>query len=79
MMNPGFYSLYCKLGCNEFNKQLGSLHPETQNTVTLSQIKRKRKFYSIYKGIQNGSVAKSYMRKGFLIYLTICDEAVSNI
>jgi hypothetical protein len=48
IMNPGFYSLYCKLGCNDFNKQLGSLHPETQNTVTVSRIKRERKFYSIY-------------------------------
>ncbi len=39
----------------------------------------------IYKEIQNGSGAKSYMRKGFLIYkkmrkyLTIYEEAVSHI
>ncbi len=39
----------------------------------------------MYKGIQMGVVAKSYMRKGFLIYeemrkyLTIYEEAVSHI
>jgi hypothetical protein len=39
----------------------------------------------IYKEIQNGAVAKSYMRKGFLIYeemrkyFPIYEEAVSHI
>ncbi len=39
----------------------------------------------MYKEIQNGAVAKSYMRKGFLIYeetrkyLSIYEEAVSHI
>ncbi len=39
--------------------------------------------FLIYKEIQSGAVAKSYMRKGFLIYeevrkyLTIYEEAVS--
>jgi hypothetical protein len=31
-------------------------------------IKKKIKFFLIYKEIQSGAVAKSYMRKGFLIY-----------
>jgi hypothetical protein len=31
-------------------------------------IKKKRKFFSYNKKIQGGAVAKSYMRKGFLIY-----------
>jgi hypothetical protein len=44
-------------------------------------IKKKIKIFLIYKVIQNGAVAKSYMRKGFLIYeemrkyLTIYEEA----
>ncbi len=42
-------------------------------------------FFLIYKKIQMGAVAKSYMRKGFLIYvemrkyLIIYEEAVSHI
>jgi hypothetical protein len=41
--------------------------------------------FLIYKEIQNGAVAKSYMRKGFLIYeemrkyLIIYEEAVIHI
>jgi hypothetical protein len=31
-------------------------------------IKKKNNFFSIYKEIQSGAVAKSYMRKGFPIY-----------
>ncbi len=48
-------------------------------------IKKKIKFSSLYKEIQMGSGAKSYMRKSFLIsekmgkYLTIYKEAVSHI
>jgi hypothetical protein len=30
--------------------------------------KKEKKIFLIYKEIQMGSVAKSYMRKGFLIY-----------
>ena len=47
--------------------------------------KKENKFFLIYKDIQMGSVAKSYMRKGFLIYeemrkyLTKYEEAVSHI
>jgi hypothetical protein len=38
-------------------------------------LRKKNKNFLIYKEIQNGAVAKSYMRKGFLIY----EEAVSYI
>ncbi len=41
------------------------LHPP-QHQGTL--IKKKIKFSSYNKEIQNGAVAKSYMKKGFLIY-----------
>ncbi len=51
----------------------------------LTLIKKKVKLSSyIYKEIQNGAVAKSYMRKGFLIYdemrkyLPKYEEAVSH-
>jgi hypothetical protein len=45
--------------------------------------KKEKKTFLIYKEIQMGSVAKSYIRKGFLKYeemrkyLTIYEEAVS--
>jgi hypothetical protein len=51
--------------------------------VTL--IKKENKIFLINKEIQMASVAKSYMRKGFLIYeerrkyLTIYEEAVSHL
>jgi hypothetical protein len=44
------------------------------NTVPPSQEKtchtdkKEKKIFLIYKEIQSGAVAKSYMRKGFLIY-----------
>jgi hypothetical protein len=44
-------------------------------------VKKKEKIFHIYKEIQKGSGAKSYMRKGFLIYeemrqyLVIYDDA----
>ena len=47
--------------------------------------KKENQIFLIYREIQNGAVAKSYMRKGFLIYeemreyLTIYEEAVSHI
>jgi hypothetical protein len=47
--------------------------------------KKEKKIFLIYKEIQVGSVAKSYMRKGFLgyeemrKYLVIYEEAVSLI
>ncbi len=47
--------------------------------------KKEKKIFLIYKEIQSGSVAKSYMRKGFLIYeemrkyFPIYEEAVTHI
>jgi hypothetical protein len=41
--------------------------------------KKEKKIFLIYKEIPNGAVAKSYMRKGFLIYEEIYEEAVSHI
>ncbi len=47
--------------------------------------KKENKIFLIYKEVQIGSCAKSYMRKGFLIYeemrkyFTIYEEAVSHI
>ncbi len=45
--------------------------------------KKENQIFFIYKEIQSGAVAKSYMRKGFLIYeemrkyLVIFEEAVN--
>ncbi len=53
-----------------------------QNTYT---DKKEKKIFLIYKEIQSGAVAKSYMRKGFLIYeemrkyFPIYEETVSHI
>ena len=47
--------------------------------------KKENKIFLIYEEIQSGAVAKSYMRKGFLIceemhkYFPIYEEAVSHI
>ncbi len=47
--------------------------------------KKENEIFLIYKEIKMGSVAKSYMRKGFLIYeemhkyLTIYEEDVNHI
>jgi hypothetical protein len=47
--------------------------------------KKENQIFLIYKEIPSGAVAKSYMRKGFLIYeemrkyFPIYDEAVSHI
>jgi hypothetical protein len=60
-------------------RKKGNLKP---NDSKRTLIKRKEIFL-IYKEIQMGAVAKSYIRKGFLIYeemqkyLTIYEEAVS--
>ncbi len=43
-------------------------------------LKKKTEIFLIYKEIRMGSVAKSYMRKGFLIYEEMRnEEAVSHI
>jgi hypothetical protein len=55
--------------------------------VSLAQCtdKKENKIFLIYKEIQSGTDAKSYMRKGFLIYeemrkyFPICEEAVCHI
>jgi hypothetical protein len=55
--------------------------------IVCAEKKRKENFPHIYKEIQSGVVAKSYMRKGFLIYMyeemrkyfPIYEEAVSPI
>jgi hypothetical protein len=50
-----------------------------------SNDKKENQIFLIFKKIQNGAVAKSYMRKGFLTYeemrkyLPIYEEAVSHI
>ena len=55
-----------------------------QNFVSVALIKKEIEIFLIYKEIQMGSVAKSYMRKAYLIYeemrknLTIFEEAVSH-
>jgi hypothetical protein len=41
--------------------------------------KKENKNFLINKEIQSGAVAKSYMRKGFLIYFPIYEEAVIHI
>jgi hypothetical protein len=47
--------------------------------------KKENNIFLIYKGIQKGAVAKSYIRKGFLMYeemrkyLVIHEEALSHI
>jgi hypothetical protein len=47
--------------------------------------KKEKKIFLTYKEIQSGTVAKSYMRKGFLIYgemlkyFPIYEEAASHI
>ncbi len=49
-----------------------------------TKIKNENKIFLIYKEIQMGAVAKSYMKKGFLIYeemhryLVIYEEAISH-
>ncbi len=57
----------------------------TSQQEGLGTLIKKKKCFLIYKEIQSGSGAKSYMRKGFIIYeemrkyLVIYGEAVSHI
>jgi hypothetical protein len=59
--------------------------PRNSKLVFLYTDKKENQIFLIYKEIQNGAVAKSYMRKGFLIYVEmrkyfpIYEEAVSHI
>jgi hypothetical protein len=56
-----------------------------QNLISVYTVKKEKKIFLIYKDIQKGSGAKSYMRKGFPIYEEMCkylviyEEAVSHI
>ncbi len=62
----------------------GILYVTTYEYVWRTLIKKKT-IFQIYREIQNGAVAKSYMRKGFLIYeemrkyLVIYEEAVLSV
>jgi hypothetical protein len=61
-------------------------HPPTlkEGAVGGYTDKKEKKIFPIYKEIQSGAVAKSYMRKGFLMYeeihkyFPIYEEAVSH-
>jgi hypothetical protein len=61
-----------------------SMFARSQQIVLATLIKKKDKIFLIYNEIQIGLVAKSNIRKGFLIYeemrkyLTIYEEAVSH-
>jgi hypothetical protein len=63
----------------------GSLAQPRQKVPVRTLIKKENKIFLITKEIQNGAVAKSYMRKAFLIYeemrkyFVIYEEAVSHI
>ena len=56
-----------------------------ERSQRVSTDKKENQIFLIHKEIQSGAVAKSYMRKGFLIYeemrkyFPIYDEAVSHI
>jgi hypothetical protein len=58
---------------------------EAQKQLIHYTDKKENKIFLIFREIQSGAVAKSYMRKGFLIYeemrkyLVIYGEAVSHI
>jgi hypothetical protein len=58
-------------------------HPKVMQSLHTD--KKENKIFLIYREIQSGAVAKSYMRKGFLIYeemrkyFPISEEAVSHI
>ncbi len=58
---------------------------KTKKEERICTDRKENEIFLIYKEIQMGAVAKSYMRKGFLIYeemqkyLTIYKEGVSHI
>jgi hypothetical protein len=70
-------------------KSIGSRFLASASAIQWVQLhltdKKENKIFLIYKEIQIGAVAKSYMRRGFLIYeemrkyLTIYEEVVSRI
>jgi hypothetical protein len=60
------------------------MHPHVILTLAYTD-KNVNKIFLIYSEIQSGAVAKSYMRKGFLIYeemrnyFPLFEEAISHI
>jgi hypothetical protein len=68
-----------------FDVQTGRVRHHIEQTTMQHTLMKKKKKILTYKEIYMGSGAKSYMRKGFLIYkemrkyLTIYEEAVSYI
>jgi hypothetical protein len=58
--------------------------PQKVKIAALYTDKKEKKIFLIYKEIEMGAVAKSYMRKGFLVYeelrkyLVKSEEAVSH-
>jgi hypothetical protein len=61
-----------------------TVYPRKASLVYTCTDKKENQTFLIYKEIQSGAVAKSYMRKGFLIYeempkyFPIYEEAVSH-
>jgi hypothetical protein len=51
-----------------FSQAVGIYHRVYNSRDKTHTDKKEKKIFLIYKGIQMGSGAKSYMRKGFLIY-----------
>ncbi len=70
---------------NSVNMQFPPTHGDATGLFILYTDKKEDKIFLIYKEIQMGSGAKSYKRKGFLIYeeirkfFPIYEEAVSHI
>ncbi len=56
-MRGNFFSIFFQCGSPTVDKMYRNLADRKEN-----------KIFFIYKEIQSGAVAKSYMRKGFLIY-----------
>jgi hypothetical protein len=59
--------------------------PNVKSNCSLRTDKKENQIFLIHKEIQSGAIAKSYMRKGFLIYeeirkyFPIYEQAVSHI
>ncbi len=69
---------------HHFKSQVPKLIFDSAHAILCTD-KKENQIFLIYKKIQNGGVAKSFMRKGFLIYeemrkyLTIYEEAVRHL
>ncbi len=82
--------ILCKRSCTNMLNKFWSLslwrgNSNFNHSCRCHTDKKENKIFLIYKEIQSGAVAKSYMRKGFLIYeeirkyFPIYGEAVSHI